>query len=352
MDSGNNDVKKANGIGEMTKKERVAAALNNRVVDRVPVAAWMHFPERDTTVDGQVEAIVGFQKKYDWDFIKLMFRSTFLTEGWGCTFRGYHEKLGYWIPESYPIIEDRDWEKIHKLDPQTGAMNEMVETVGRVKDSMEEDLFILATLFSPYMVAAQISEWNGQVVRRTMRKSPDLLHRALGEIGETIIDFGRACIENGADGIFFSAFYANTGFMTREEYAEFGHPYNKNILNALRDESEFTMLHICGNNTDYHEALMFGDFLDYPVDAYNWDDHNAKPSIQEARSKTSKCLMGGIEKEGIIARGTPQEVEAEAEKALMHAGSKGFILTPGCVLPIYTPEVNLFALRNAVVKNS
>ena len=42
----------------MTKRERVAAALKGEQVDRVPVTAWLHFPLKDKTAQGQVDAFV------------------------------------------------------------------------------------------------------------------------------------------------------------------------------------------------------------------------------------------------------------------------------------------------------
>lgn len=332
----------------MKKFERVEAALRGREVDRVPVSAWMHFPEDDTTVEGMVDAIVTFQKKYDWDFIKLMFRSTFLTQDWGCTFGDFHQLLGYWEPKGFAVTDIDQWKSLKVLNPRKGALGEMVKSVSGVRKVMKDDLNMLATVFSPFMTAAQLTGWDGRFVRDTMEKAPEVLHEALATITETIISFAEECFFNGADSLFFSAFYANTGFMTNEQYHEFCHPYNLRILQAIEKKSRFTMLHICGNATAFHKELMFDEFTDYPVDAYNWDDHNAKPSLTEARKITDKCLIGGIEKQGIIRDGTVKEVENEAALALSVAGKNKFILAPGCVLPLDTPEENLQALRKSV----
>ncbi len=332
----------------MNKIERIQAALSGKEVDRVPVSAWMHFPKSDTTVDGQTDAIISFQKKYDWDFIKMMFRSTFLTEDWGCTFQGYHKLLGYWVPDKFAVSNYDEWNKLQQLNPQNGAMGQMLQSVYKVRKEMNDSINVLATVFSPYMVAAQLSDWSGKFVKETMDKHPEILHNALEVITETLIDFVTECFSYGADGLFFSAFYANSGYMSVEKYNEFCHPYNLRILNSVKEKSRFTMMHICGNATEYHKRLMFEEFLDYPVNAYNWDDINAFPSLSEARELTDKCLMGGIEKEGVIRNGKPDEIQKEAEKAIASAGMNKFMLTPGCVLPIDTPEANLLTLRKSV----
>jgi uroporphyrinogen decarboxylase len=93
---------------------------------------------------------------------------------------------------------------------------------------------------------------------------------------------------------------------------------------------------------------MFDEFLDYPVHAYNWDDQVTAPSLVEARKKTDKCLIGGINKMGVLRSGTPKDVEREAQRSLQAAGRRRFILAPGCGFPMDVPEANLKTLRGAV----
>jgi len=114
------------------------------------------------------------------------------------------------------------------------------------------------------------------------------------------------------------------------------------VLNAFKDKSQFTMMHICGKN------LMWDEFLDYDVHAYNWDDRATAPSLAEARRKTDRCLIGGIEKMGVLRTGTAADVTAEAKDAIASAGAKKLIVAPGCGIPMDVPEANLRALRSAV----
>jgi uroporphyrinogen decarboxylase len=210
-----------------------------------------------------------------------------------------------------------------------------------VKDQIGEDVLKLATVFCPFMVARQLA---GDRILADVREDPAALHQGLEIIAETVIEFSQACLENGADGIFFATQSASYDFMRREEYAEFGHSYNLKVLDVLKDTSQFTMLHICGKN------IMFDDFLDYPVHAFNWDDQTTAPSLTQARAKTAKCLVGGIDKMGVIRTGQLQDVEAEAMNAIRSAGKGSFILAPGCGLPIDVPKGNLSALRRVVEK--
>src|SRR2546430_2511890 len=55
----------------MTSRDRIRAAISGKPVDRVPVAFWRHFPGDDQRAESLAAAHVNFQKKYQWDFLKV-----------------------------------------------------------------------------------------------------------------------------------------------------------------------------------------------------------------------------------------------------------------------------------------
>jgi uroporphyrinogen decarboxylase len=325
----------------MTKRERILAALKGEQVDRVPVSAWMHFPKDDSTLNGQVKALVGFQQKYDWDFAKLMYRSTFLLEDWGNTYKDYQRPLGYWLVDKKAINSAADWKKLKVLDPRKGVLNEMLLVTEKVCKALKEkeDILLLSTVFVPMMVAHQLS---GGRVMQDIEEYPNEVHSALEVIAETLGLFVEACFESGCDGFFYATETASTDYLSVEKHRQFARPYDLRVLDAIQKKSEFTLFHICGKN------ILFDEFMDYPVDAYNWDAGATAPSLAEARKKTDKCIVGGMAKMGVIWKGTPQEVEAAARDAISTAGRNKYILAPGCGLPIDVPEGNIRSLRRAV----
>ena len=58
----------------MYREERVKAALADKEVDRVPVAAWMHLSAFDQDPISLAEAEVDLTEKYDFDYIKMMIK--------------------------------------------------------------------------------------------------------------------------------------------------------------------------------------------------------------------------------------------------------------------------------------
>jgi len=65
---------------QMSHRERVRASLAGEETDRPPVSMWRHFFEDETSAEGLAEAMLGFQRRYDWDFMKVNPRASYHAE--------------------------------------------------------------------------------------------------------------------------------------------------------------------------------------------------------------------------------------------------------------------------------
>jgi len=149
-------------------------------------------------------------------------------------------------------------------------------------------------------------------------------------------------IAAGAAGLFFASQTTNEGYLTREEYARFAKPYDLAVLEGVRGRSWFDIFHLHG------EKVMFDELLDYPVPAINYHDRESGPSLSEMKTKTDKCLIGGIAQNTTLVHGTPEDVAAQVKDAWQQVAHLGLILGPGCVANRDAPEENVLAQRKAV----
>ncbi|NJK82212.1 MAG: hypothetical protein HC914_21105 [Chloroflexaceae bacterium] len=179
-------------------------------------------------------------------------------------------------------------------------------------------------------------------LRHMMQENPQGMHAALGAIAQTLAGYARACLNNGASGIFFAIVrMARAGVMSREAYATFGTPYDTQVLAAVQG-APFNMLHLCG------EDAYFDLVADYPVHAINWasiDQRN--PGLAEAQHQTSMAVVGGIDETGVLQHGSPEEVISAAQLALQATSGHKVLLAPGCTTAMNVPIANLHALRRA-----
>jgi uroporphyrinogen decarboxylase len=322
----------------VTKRDRVYAALDGKPVDRPPVALWRHFPGEDQRAETLAQAHVAFQKAYDWDFLKVTPASSYYGDDWGlrATYRPNREGIRHYTDR--PIKKETDWPKLKRLDVTTGAHGRELQTLRLLRKALPDEL-LLATVFSPLTIARTLA--GETALLRYLRDSVDETHEGLDIISEATSRFAEECLAAGADGIFLATQCASTGYMTIEEYEEFGRPYDLRVLDAAR-HAEIILLHIHG------ERIMFEQLIDYPVHVVNWHDRRTPPSLKEARAQYSGTIAGGVDSMETIGGASAEKVTAEVKDAIAQTGGKRLIVTAGCVIPIDASDANVRAVRAAV----
>ncbi|MBI2886966.1 MAG: uroporphyrinogen decarboxylase [Chloroflexi bacterium] len=325
----------------MSHRERVMAALAGAEVDRPPVSMWRHFYDQETTGPGLVEAMLAFQQRHDWDFLKLNPRAQYHVEDWGVR---HHYPAD---PQQAPALVEaavkspEDWGRLRPLEVHAGALGEQLQALREVTGALGGAVPVLMTVFTPLSIAARLVD-SEATMQAHLREHPTQVRGALELITESYTAFAEACLEAGADGLFFATTsWASQVLLSEEEYQRFGRPYDLRALHAAR-QAPFNVLHVCRSQN------MLRALLDYPVHAFNWDACDAtNPGLAEARTLTGKALIGGIDQR-TLHRNTPQEAAAQAGQALAQAGRRGFMLGPGCTVSPRTSPQHLEALKAAV----
>jgi len=309
---------------EMTKAERVRAALAGEPVDRVPFSLWYHFGQhfREGVFHADMEH--AFFERYDLDFIKVM------------------NDYDYPRPDKlYDIREPEDWHRLNAVSPWNydGYKQELV-ALRELSRKLADSALYIDTIFSPWTTARNIcfKHW-----REHMEEYPDDFLAGLDTITTNLERLVAAMLEVGTSGIFLTISGASDKYLTAEEYERFGKPFDLRVLRAA-EGAPFNVLHVHGSNVRLEQVL------DYPVSCINWADRDeTNPSLAQARGMTDLALMGGVEhlsfKETYLG-----DVESQVKDAIEQTGGHKFILTPGCSVKTNTYVRQIDNLREAVHK--
>jgi uroporphyrinogen decarboxylase len=323
----------------MTKRERVAAALAGRPVDRPPVAFWRHAPDVDHTAAGLASAMLAFHARYDLDVIKVMSSGVYCVEDWGCRVADLGTAVGSKQCVEHAVKTRADWPRIRPLDPGAGALGRELEAVRRIVAGRPDDAPVLHTLFTPLTIAHKLA---GDRLFEDLRRAPDTVRPALEAITETMVRYAGAALEAGADGIFFATQTATAEHLTEEEVARWEVPFDRRVLTAVQAHPAFTWLHLHGR------ALFFDRLAGLPVHAVNWSDRLTAPTLAEARRRVPRAVVGGLNEAATLRTGPPAAIEAEVEDAMVQTAGLGLIVTPGCALRLDIPAEHLTAVVRAV----
>ena len=309
--------------GLMTHRQRLEATLAGRPVDRPPVSFWHHFPGRDHTPELLADATVTFYRRFDVDFVKLMPTGMYAVVDYGVEIRPSDDAIGTTVFVAGPIQGPDDWARLPGVSPFRGTLAQQVDVVRKVRASLGPDVPIVQTIFSPLTMAAKLA---GGAVDDAFVADEDLATRVLAGLADDVIAFGRACLEAGADGFYFASQLANST-MPVATYDRLGAPYDLRVLEALRADSWLLILHLHGPEPRFDLAER------YPVDIVSWEDRETAPSLADARRRTDRVLMAGLNRFELFVDGSADEVAAQVRDALAQTGGRGVIVAPGCVLP-------------------
>jgi len=323
----------------MDKRERLRAALNGDKVDRPPVALWRHFPVDDQRPEDLAAATLEFQNLYDWDFVKVTPASSFCLRDWGADDEWRGDPEGTRDYTRRVIARPEDWAALKPLDPRAGHLGTQLRALDLIRDGLGGRTPFIQTIFSPLSQARNLVGADKLPVHA--RQHPADLKAALAVITETALRFLDAAKRAGVDGIFYAVQLATPRVFSEAEYGEFGEPYDRQILEAASD-LWLNVLHLHGDD------VMFDLAAKYPAQVINWHDRETPPGLAEGQKKFAGAVCGGIRQWATMVLGAPDQVRAEARRAIKETWGRRFILGTGCVTPITAPRANLRAARDSV----
>lgn len=317
----------------MNKKERVLAAIAHQPVDHVPASFSLHFPKEDAIGDNAVKAHLDFYRRTDCDILKIM-----------------NENL---VPPIGEMNGPEDWKKVPAYDRHSPFMVRQLDMIKRILDGVGEPAYSLATIHGICASAIHpIESRYGYVPVREMmaahlRQNKTVVLDAFHRIADAMSDLAAACIEAGADGIYYAALGGEKHFYTDDEFAEAIAPFDRQIMSAAREAKGHVFLHICKENLEMQRYQSYGSWCD----VVNWGVYEAPYGLEAGRALFPKAaIMGGLaNRSGVLVDGTEAELVKAVRDVIGAFGAKGFILGADCTLPTEIPYERIMAAVHAAI---
>jgi uroporphyrinogen decarboxylase len=305
------------------RREAVLSVLDaSKPQEYVPAAFFMHFDPQYHRGRAAVDKHLEFFRYTGMDFVKVQF------------------ELPY--PRHPEIQRPEDWARMplygkEFYQPQLEVVEGLVREIG-------DDALVIVTLYSPFMLAGEAV--GAETVEAHIRENPEAAKRGIGIIAESLMTFVQECIRLGVDGFYHStqggeaSRLGGTGL-----FEECVKPSDLLLMNEIDRSCVFNILHICDYDAGYADLTPF---LDYPGRVVNCSLHlgDRRLTPREVSDMFGRPFMGGLERKGIIATGTPTEVAQAAADALRQSSDR-FILGADCTIPGGANWANLRAAITA-----
>ena len=323
-----------------TSRERLLAVLRGEEADRPPVTPtggwWVAqtsgLPLADIFAKGEVLAAahLDVQRRAGHDAVYTYFDALAMPEAFGCRIE-LKEFGGPSVAEEL-LLEDTLSHPIP--DPRRdGRLPEILKAASILAERTRGSLPVLALFEGPFTTSSRLL--GATTFLLLMMDDPELTKRLIARVADALIAFGQALATAGADAIIMPDPVTSTDLVSPEQSAEFAFPEIRRVIEALPVP---VILHICGKTVPILGAMAGSGAcllsLDQAVD------------LREARQVVGwKVALGGnVDPVNLMEKGTPEEVMAAGQAAIMAAGPQQFSLMAGCALPPSTPLENVRAL--------
>ncbi|WP_019912720.1 uroporphyrinogen decarboxylase family protein [Paenibacillus sp. HW567] len=339
-------------MSEWSKQDRFRAILSGERADRPIVSGWRHFIDKEQNAEDLAATTISFTKKYDWDWVKINPRATYLAEAWGnqYDFKDYQTVFPRQMTTVIPTA-DHLWDLEVKKATRTPSLLEHLEAVRKIRQGLP-DTPLIQTVFSPLTVLLFIVGRSAYVTKTVFgidqpvtleslfREHRAAAHHALHVISLTLADYVQELQQAGSDGLFYAVTgTAHPGLFDEAMFDELSRPYDSIVLEAASYGKN--ILHTCGACSQPEK------FNDYRIDGISWDTvAEGNPGL-EANLKATK--VGGVDHE-LFAVNDIEQIQKQAKEALALMKNEPFILSPNCAIPLNVTDEALVQLKNIVLE--
>ncbi|MCW5966670.1 MAG: hypothetical protein KIT83_21710 [Bryobacterales bacterium] len=294
--------------GTVSKRERMLQWLAGKPQPGyTPAAFFLHFGEEHKNGSAAARRHLEFFRQTDMDFLKIQFEQTY-------------ERQEF-------LKEPADWAKLQlrKLD----FYEPLLQTVRELVKTAKDDALILMTLYSPYMCAGHCA--TNALLRRHLEENPDAVKRGMEILTESQMLFVRACIQEGVDGFYMSTQGSEAGQFTHPGiFRDYIKPFDLVAMNEVSAACPFNILHVCDYVAPY---ASYDAVLDYPGQVVNCNPNLTSRQLtwQEITAMFQRPCMGGLDRHGVLEKGTLQQVEDEIRQVVKSAPPQ-FLLGADCTV--------------------
>ncbi|MFH2036272.1 MAG: uroporphyrinogen decarboxylase family protein [Candidatus Zixiibacteriota bacterium] len=322
-------------------RERIERIMASEKTDRMAASIWRHFYHRESTPGNLAAAMLEFQKKYDWDFMKINPRASYHVEDWGCELEWSTDEFTKHTKTKFAVKEIADWDKIDILPVTSPILADHLKTISLIKKDSDPNLPLLMTIFNPLGIARYLIGSTARLMEH-LKIEESKVCEALERITATYEIFIKECLNAGADGIFYATLeFASSETMSLKQYNKICRPLDVRLIKATGTEA-LNILHVCHSNN------YLAELTDYSVKLINWESANPTNMNLDAflQKFPDKVAIAGLDDKGWLWHSQPDEIKNEISRLKHKYQNDRLIFGPGCAIDPQVPGTNLQAVRN------
>lgn len=238
------------------------------------------------------------------------------------------------------IVSDEDEAEALRV-PKVGDGRTGVNVDGiRKAAELIQNRPVFAGVIGPFSLAGRLMDVSETLVY--CYDEPGMVHTVMKKATAFLIDYCKAYKVAGADGVLLAE--PLTGLLSPALAREFSHPYVKELIDAVQDDSFAVFYHNCGNTV----PQMAQDIYQLGAMGYHFGNCINMAEVMGV-APADVLVMGNVDPAGELRNGTPDSVRTATRQVMEQCCRyPNFVVSSGCDIPPLTPWENIDAFFGAV----
>jgi len=330
---------------EMQGLRLLKKSFNLEEVERVP---WVPFVgvhggkligvDAETYLKSAENIVKGISKAislYKPDGIPVVFDLQIEAEILGCNL--------IWSKENPPAVVSHPLASGIELD----SLSLPTETDGRIPIVLEAtkklreiypDIALYGLITGPFTLALHLL---GTDIFMKLFEDPDYVGELMQFCTDVGIKYSEMLLKAGCDVI--AVVDPMTSQIDPGSFETFVSPYAKQIFDFVRSRKKYSSFFVCGHAQQNIEVMC-----DCDPDNVSIDENIPLDYVKKVALKKGVSFGGNLKLTSVLLLGDQNDSKKDAVSCLDLGGKQGFILAPGCDLPMDTPVENLKAVSELV----
>lgn len=323
----------------MNHWDRLDAALRSEPLDRMPAALWRNWPEADHDSAMLARAVMGWQRRFDFDITIYAAPQTCVAEHFGAhaDYRG--DPFGRRYVERPVVLASIQWCHLRPAPHALARLSGLNEGVRRMADALAGTVPLLQSVPSPMTTAWLLA---GDALYDHMRTDPQSVEAGLRTITDATSAYVQEAIAGGACGIRLLHAAPGTTSISPDDHRRFHCRWDSEILRLANAAGRWNLLEL-----DVASAWI-DRYLDYPVQILACGQRVHDALLAASLGRFEGLVAGGIDANGSVGHAARSACYDEAVSAIARLCTSRALISTGGACRLDTPDGNIDAWMDAV----